>query len=223
MNAVAHHYDLGNWGDTIQVTVNNNITNPVEGTAIHWHGFLQHRSQWMDGVPGISQMPIAPGKSFTYSFRAELYGTTWYHAHYSASYADGVWGPIVIHGPKNQNQDYDIDLGPVTLNDYYHKPYFQMLEYVETPSPTPPSPTSDNNLINGKGEFNCSLVTDGTPCHNNAGLAKFSFTTGKRHLIRLVNTGADGAQQFAIDGHTMTVVANDFVPVKVLYHPCLAP
>ena len=201
-----------NWGDTIQVTVNNNISNPAEGTGIHWHGFLQHRSQWADGVPGISQCPIPPGKSFTYSFKAELYGTSWYHAHYSASYIDGVVGPIVVHGPNNMN--YDIDLGPVTLSDYYHKTYYQMLEYVLAPSEAPPSPTSDNNLINGKGEFNCNS-SDPTPCVSNAGMAKFSFTAGKRHLLRLVNTGADGTQQFSIDGHVMTVIANDFVPVKV--------
>ncbi len=41
-----------NWGDTIRVTVTNNITDRPEGTSIHWHGFLQHQSQWMDGTPG---------------------------------------------------------------------------------------------------------------------------------------------------------------------------
>ena len=30
-----------NWGDTIQVTVHNQITGPEEGTALHWHGILQ--------------------------------------------------------------------------------------------------------------------------------------------------------------------------------------
>jgi hypothetical protein len=27
-------------------------------------------------------------------------------------------GPIVIYGPKNV--DYDIDIGPVQVNDWYH-------------------------------------------------------------------------------------------------------
>jgi FtsP/CotA-like multicopper oxidase with cupredoxin domain len=27
-----------NWGDWIEVTVHNNITDPEDGTAIHWHG-----------------------------------------------------------------------------------------------------------------------------------------------------------------------------------------
>jgi FtsP/CotA-like multicopper oxidase with cupredoxin domain len=40
----------------------------------------------MDGVPGVQQCPIPPGGSFTYSFLADLYGTSWYHSHYSAQY-----------------------------------------------------------------------------------------------------------------------------------------
>jgi len=32
-------------GDTIQVTVHNQITGPEEGVALHWHGILQKTSQ----------------------------------------------------------------------------------------------------------------------------------------------------------------------------------
>ena len=103
-----------NWGDTIQVTVHNNITGPEEGTSIHWHGFLQKGTPWEDGVPGVTQCPITPGKTFTYQFRASLYGTSWYHAHYSAQYAGGVVGPIVVYGPKHKA--YDIDIGPIMLS-----------------------------------------------------------------------------------------------------------
>ena len=104
-----------NWGDWIEVKVNNYITDdPPEGTAIHWHGFLQHGSPWMDGTPGVSQCPIAPGKSFTYKFRADIHGTTWYHSHYSAQYSGGLYGPMVIHGPSNVK--YDVDVGPIMVN-----------------------------------------------------------------------------------------------------------
>lgn len=67
----------------------------------------------------MQQCPIAPGSSFTYRFRAELYGTTWYHSHYSAQYAGGLHGPLIVHGPKNA--DYDIDVGPVFISDWYHE------------------------------------------------------------------------------------------------------
>lgn len=42
-----------NWGDTIQVTVINNIVGPEEGASIHWHGLLQTGTPYEDGVPGI--------------------------------------------------------------------------------------------------------------------------------------------------------------------------
>ncbi|PHH91578.1 hypothetical protein CDD83_11114 [Cordyceps sp. RAO-2017] len=211
-----------NWGDTIQVTVHNNITEMTvhnnitempEGTALHWHGFFQHGTPWEDGVPGISQCPIPPGKSFTYQFDAQIYGTTWYHSHYSAQWAAGLFGPLIIHGPEHRK--YDIDVGPILLTDWYHKDYFNIVE--ETLEENSPGPVlSDNNLINGKGNFNCSSLSanDTTPCRSNAGLAKFRFQRGKVHRLRLINAGAEGLQRFSIDGHKMTVIANDIVPVE---------
>lgn len=104
-----------NWGDYIEVKVHNNILDePQEGTAIHWHGFLQTKTPFQDGTPGVSQCPIAPGKSLTYNFRAELYGSSWYHSHYSAQYSGGLFGPIVVYGPSNAK--YDVDLGPIMVN-----------------------------------------------------------------------------------------------------------
>lgn len=49
----------------------------TNGTSIHWHGLRQLDSSHMDGVPGVSQCPIAPGASMTYEFRVTQYGSTW--------------------------------------------------------------------------------------------------------------------------------------------------
>ena len=87
-----------NYGDTFEITVNNNITNPEEGTTIHWHGMLQTGTPYYDGVAAISQCPIAPGKSMVYTFLADSYGSSFYHAHYSSQYIDGIFGPIIING-----------------------------------------------------------------------------------------------------------------------------
>ncbi len=200
-----------NWGDTIQVTINNQITGPSEGTAFHWHGFHQQNTEWEDGVPGVSMCPTPPGESFTYTLKAAPYGTTWYHSHYSAQYAGGLWGPLIIHGPKNMH--YDTDLGPVTVTDYYHRDYFDIMEDVMGTDLTKIRPASDNNLINGKMNFDCSNTTS-AKCTNNAGLAKFKFTSGKTHRLRLINTGSAAIQKFSIDSHEMTVIANDFTPVE---------
>ncbi|KAI4154517.1 MAG: hypothetical protein LQ340_001632 [Diploschistes diacapsis] len=200
-----------NWGDTIQVTVNNQITGPEEGTSLHWHGFLQKQTPYYDGVPAVGQCPIAPNSSLTYSFHADLYGTSWYHSHYSAQYAAGISGPIVIHGPTQA--DYDIDIGPVMLSDWYHTTYYDLVEQTLAPGAIIP-PLSDNNLINGKNNFNCSDFSYGEECIANAGISKFAFQTGKVHRLRLINSGAEGIQQFSIDDHNMTIIANDFVPVQ---------
>jgi FtsP/CotA-like multicopper oxidase with cupredoxin domain len=126
----------------------------------------------------------------------------------------GLFGPMIIHGPSNAN--YDIDLGPVFVTDYYHDDYFSIVEEVMgNGTNSNPRPASDNNLINGKMNFDCSTVAAGdkTPCTDNAGISKFKFTTGKTHRLRLINAGSEGIQRFSIDGHQLTVIANDFVPI----------
>ncbi|TVY84019.1 oxidoreductase ptaK [Lachnellula suecica] len=202
-----------NWGDTIQVTVHNQITGPQEGTALHWHGLLQKTSQWEDGVPGVSQCPVPPGGTFTYSFIADLYGTSWYHSHYSAQYAGGAIGPLIIHGPDTLK--YDIDKGPIILNDWFHRDYLSIVEDVVGTDVTKVGPISDSNMINGRNNWNCALkaANDTTSCNSNAGITNFRFTPGKVHRLRLINAGAEGQQKFSIDGHNMTVIANDFVPI----------
>lgn len=59
----------------------------------------------------------------------------------------------------------------------------------------------------------CDGVYGDTTCMNGDGMSKFEFQPGKTHRLRLVNSGADGIQRFSIDGHRLTVIANDFVPV----------
>ncbi|KAF7862713.1 hypothetical protein EAF04_007586 [Stromatinia cepivora] len=196
-----------NWGDMIQVTVRNHIKD--EGTTIHWHGLLQNGTPWMDGVPGVSQCPISPGSEFAYRFRADQYGTSWYHSHYSDQYGGGLFGPLIIYGPQHVN--YDIDIGPVMLHDWYHADYYQVVERLFS---VPANPlAANNNLINGKMNFDCSAITVNASCTPNAGLSKFKFKPGKTHRLRLINPGTEGNQKFSIDGHILTVIAVDFVPV----------
>lgn len=160
----------------------------------------------------VSQCPIPPGSNFTYRFRADTYGSSWYHAHYSAQYSAGVLGPLVIFGPVHYN--FDFDLGPVMLIDWYHEDYENIVTDVMEPGPVAANrPHANSNLIQGKGYYPCANVTNGAAC-GNAGLAEFRFTSGKQHKLRLVNAGGELFTTFSIDNHTMTVVANDFVPVQ---------
>lgn len=40
-----------------------------------------------------------------------------------------------------------------------------------------------------------------------------TFTAGKKYLLRLINTSVENFMTVALDGHTMTVIAADFVPI----------
>ncbi|KAI9767874.1 MAG: hypothetical protein M1840_005367 [Geoglossum simile] len=173
----------------------------------------------MDGVPGVTQCPISSGKSFTYTFQANQVGTSWWHSHYSAQYSGGALGPMIIYGPSHVPIDQDV--GPMLLTDWYHRPYLDVVEQVMQPvpivggQPNVPAiiPLSDNNLINGKNNFDCSLITDGTSCSPNAGVPNFRFSAGKRMRIRIINAGSEGTQKFSIDGHELSVIANDFTQI----------
>lgn len=98
------------------VHVTNNLQS--NGTGLHFHGIRQNWTDYMDGVPSLTQCPIAPGDSLTYRWRAVEYGTGWYHSHFYVQAWDGVFGGIIINGPATAN--YDVDLGHVFLNDWYH-------------------------------------------------------------------------------------------------------
>lgn len=120
---------------------------------------------------------------------------------------------MIIYGPHD-NALYDVDLGPVMISDWFHDSYHDLVDQVMAPiSAGLPPPLSNNNLINGKMNYPCEKLNTTTDCVPNAGVAKFSFTTGKIYRLRLINAGAEGMQKFSIDNHIMTVIANDFVPV----------
>ncbi len=84
-------------GDRVRVYVTNKLP---EHTTIHWHG--QRLPNGMDGVAGITQPPIEPGKTFVYEFVARCAGTFMYHPHAdeTAQMAMGMMGLWITH-PKD--------------------------------------------------------------------------------------------------------------------------
>jgi FtsP/CotA-like multicopper oxidase with cupredoxin domain len=182
-----------------------------EPTSMHWHGFLQTNANHEDGVPGVTQCPIAPGSSYTYTIKAELYGSSWYHTHYSAQYSGGTVGPIVVYGPHESG--YDVDIGPVMLMDWYRTNLTTNVGTLMNPITKGgyKFPPAQSNLINGKMRYPCASTK--LPCMT-AAYPTFNFTSGKNHRLRLMNTGSGAVQKFAIDGHVMQVIANDFMPIN---------
>lgn len=198
-----------NWGDWLSVKVTNNLTHLLDGFSLHMHGLFQRDTPWFDGVPGVSQCPIAPGKSFTYQFRADQFGTSWYHSHYSSQYTDGALGPLVIYGPRQRGAYYDQDLGVFVFRDYYHGSY-ELYRDDSFKGPPPVFHDIDNNLLNGIG---CDTSSNGACNWTSTSLARYRVSTGRSYRMRFVNTGAAGAQKIFVDNHKMTVISKDFVPV----------
>merc|ERR1711939_746378 len=65
-------------GDEVDFLVHNELPDP---TAVHFHGIVQQGTPWSDGVPGLSQKPIAPGSSYLYKWTADASGVYFYHAY----------------------------------------------------------------------------------------------------------------------------------------------
>jgi FtsP/CotA-like multicopper oxidase with cupredoxin domain len=142
--------------------------------------------------------PLAPGDSKTYEFLCAQYGTSWYHSHFSAQYGDGILGAIQINGPTTQN--YDVDLGVMPIQDWYYLTAYQNSIRAETPGPPP---VADNALINGT----MKNADGGGAYHKN------TITKGKKYKVRLINTSMDNHFKVHLDGHNLTVVSSDLVPV----------
>ncbi|KAL5594128.1 hypothetical protein BROUX41_001174 [Berkeleyomyces rouxiae] len=187
------------WGDSLEVTVINNLT--YNGTSTHWHGITMMNNNVNDGVNGITECPTAPGSSKTYTFRAEQYGSSWYHSHFSTQYGSGVAGALIVNGPTTAN--YDIDLGPYMITDYYYKTAEEIYSTVIIPSPGIP-PAADNILFNGT---NVNAEGGGS-------YSVINLTAGKTHLLRLINPSVDAEMILTLENHNFTIVATDFVPVE---------
>ncbi len=81
-------------GDRVRIFVTNRLP---EVTSIHWHG--QRLPNGMDGVHGLTQPGIPPGKTFVYEFVARRPGTFMYHPHADemVQMAMGMMGCWVTH------------------------------------------------------------------------------------------------------------------------------
>ncbi|KAJ5898494.1 hypothetical protein N7504_008782 [Penicillium tannophilum] len=192
-----------NWGDWVVVHLTNSLPDDVKnGTSIHFHGIRQLHTNQNDGVVSITQCPTAPNSTITYKWRAMQYGTTWYHSHIGLQAWEGLFGGIVINGPASAN--YDEDKGVIILNDWDINTVDELFDTAQLDGP----PTLDNGLINGTNVFGEDGYANQTGTRFNT-----SFTEGTSYRLRLVNAACDTHFKFMIDNHTMTVIANDLVPI----------
>ncbi|EJT99733.1 multicopper oxidase 2A [Dacryopinax primogenitus] len=211
---------VANQNDRMIIHVINQLPN---STAIHWHGLYQNSTPFYDGTNGISQCGIPPSQSYTYNYTfGDFSGSTWYHAHYSTQYTDGVVGALIVN-PSNASTDadgrpvpptpaptvpvpaYDQDI-VVVMQDWYHTPSPIVLALFLGPDGIDGTqgdePTPESGTMNGLGQF------DG-----NGEYFNFSLEANMTYRFRLVNTGSLANIRFSIDDHPLLLVSADGVDV----------
>ena len=110
-------------GDKMRVVVTNNLK---ETTGVHFHGVL-FEDFFQDGVPFVTQKPIAPGETFTYEFTAGNAGSLMYHSHHNATdqVGRGLLGAFIVEPRVDRvkaDRDYiwisNDSLGGFTINGH---------------------------------------------------------------------------------------------------------
>ena len=103
-------------GDRVRVTLINHLP---AATTIHWHGLRLPNAE--DGVAGLTQQALAPGRTYTYEFVVRDPGTYWYHSHQDTEHQvpKGLYGALVIlsrQGPTYA-RDYAVTVGDLNGSD----------------------------------------------------------------------------------------------------------
>jgi len=93
-------------GDRVRLFVTNKLP---EVHSVHWHG--QRLPNGMDGVTGLTQPAIPPGKTFVYEFALKNSGTFMYHPHADemVQMAMGMMGSFIVHPRDPQLHRVDRD------------------------------------------------------------------------------------------------------------------
>ncbi|MBQ0958523.1 copper oxidase [Ideonella sp. 4Y11] len=93
-------------GDRVRIYVTNRLP---EATTVHWHG--QRLPNGMDGVAGLTQPAVPPGKTFVYEFQARRPGSFMYHPHADEmlQMAMGLHGMWITHPKARHPLIADVD------------------------------------------------------------------------------------------------------------------
>jgi FtsP/CotA-like multicopper oxidase with cupredoxin domain len=204
-------------GDKLRIKVVNQLKVP---TTIHWHGMHQPGTWRMDGVEEVSQVPIAPGADMIYEFTATPAGTHWYHAHVGVQYGDGLFGPLLIE-ERTPIATYDRE-ETLLMNDWFHELGDVLLARLLKPNkmkmkmPAEKADKMDMKMDYGDVPFQSGLI-------NGKGRAKgdtkspltvVELKKGETVRLRLINGSSAYALRFQIDGHPLTVIASDGMPLR---------
>ncbi len=203
-------------GDLLRIRVDNQL--PAD-TTVHWHGIALRNEA--DGVPGLTQAPIATGDSFLYEFTAPDPGTYFYHPHVGVQLDRGLYAPLIIDDPR-ESGDYDLEW-VVVLDDW-----------VDGTGRTPDDVLADlvgaegggsSGMGGGMGGMDMGGGSMGAAPFGDAGDVTYPHylvngrlptapdvlrgKPGQRVRLRIINAGSDTLFSVALGGHQLTITHTD--------------
>ena len=166
-----------------------------EPSTVHWHGLRIDNA--MDGVPEMTQAPVAPGEDFEYRLTPPDAGTYWYHSHMRSWFqqAMGLAGVLIVDEAEPPQVDRDLVLA---LDDWRFDEAMQM---------DTASFGSMHDWSHG-GRLGNYLTANGKPEET------FEVMSGERVRLRLINTANARIMNLLLEEPQASIVALDGQPVK---------
>ena len=180
-------------GDRLRVALENRLP---EETTVHWHGVRVPNA--MDGVPHVTQPPVAPGGRFIYEFTLPDAGTYWYHPHLSSheQVARGLYGVLIVEEHEPLPVDRDVAW---VLSDWRLKPDATLREDFDNLFDLTHAGRVGNTVtLNGR-----FTARDGT----------FTVRSGERIRLRILNAAVARIFRLHFADHVPAVIALDGQPV----------
>ncbi|MCW5891105.1 MAG: multicopper oxidase domain-containing protein [bacterium] len=216
-------------GDVLRLQVENRLaTSP---TSIHWHGLLVPAG--MDGVPVVSNAPIAAERVAIFEFPLRQSGTYWYHSHFGFQEQIGLAGPLVIE-PRDESLHADHD-AVVMLSDWTHQSpeaLFAKLRGDTKPAAgtagmakpgdmakpdAAAKPAGGAMQMDGGGKPDLSDVRyDAFLLNGRAADDPWTLAArpGETIRLRLINAGTSTYFRVRLDGHPLRITHADGLPVE---------
>jgi FtsP/CotA-like multicopper oxidase with cupredoxin domain len=177
-------------GERLRLEIENALD--VE-TTVHWHGVRLPNA--MDGVPGVTQKPIARGGRFLYEFDLPDAGTFWYHPHLGSpeQVARGLYGALIVEERNPPAVDRDLVW---VLSDWRLDREARLVEAFGNPMDA-----------SHAGRIGNTVTVNG------AIREAFAVRAGERIRLRLVNASNARIYGLQVEGHEPALVALDGQPL----------
>lgn len=171
---------------TLKFTNNTDVD-----STIHSHGVRVENK--FDGVPDLTQDPVKPGQSFTYTLKFPDVGVYWYHPHIREDYAQelGLYGNFLVT-PATPGYWAEVDREETLFLDDILIENGQIAKFDRE--------TVDHTLM---GRFGNTMIINGDENY------KLSVKQGERVRFYITNAANSRVFNFAIPNTRMKLVGSD--------------